>query len=153
CRKHANRNPAAMMYGRPMTIEDHQNSRWIAEPLRLLDCSLESDGASAVLLTSTERALDFPHKPAYLVAGGQAIGPIFIRMPGFWTWPRDEIGAAAAGRRLWARAGLRPSNIDVAFFYDFFTSVVLLDLEDYGFCEYGAARAFAAAGELEWPDG
>jgi acetyl-CoA acetyltransferase len=153
CRKHANRNPAAMMYGRPTTLEDHQHSRWIAELLRMLDCSLESDGASAVLLTSAERARDFPHPPAYLVAGEQAIGPVFIRMPGVWTWPRDEIGAAAAGRRLWARAGLGPADIDVAFFYDFFTSMVLLDLEDYGFCGYCDAGHFPEAGNLEWPDG
>src|SRR5439155_19041163 len=79
--------------------------------------------------------------------------PVFIRLPGFWTWPRDQIGAAAAGRRLWEHSGLGPADMDVAFFYDFFTSVVLLDLEDYGFCEYGAAGHFAEDGNLEWPNG
>src|SRR5262245_27112466 len=153
CRKHANRNPAAQMYGRPMTLEDHQNSRWIAEPLRLLDCCLESDGASAVVLASAERARDLRQKPAYVLAGAQAAGSNHMRMSTFWNRPREEFGAPVVARQLWARAGVRPSDIDVAQFYDDFTGVVLLALEDYGFCAPGEAGPFAAAGNLEWPDG
>jgi acetyl-CoA acetyltransferase len=152
-RKHANRNPAAQMYGRPMTLEDHQNSRWIAEPFRLLDCCLESDGASAVILTSAERARDLRQKPAYIVAGAQAAGSNHMRMSTFWNRPRAEFGAPVVARQLWARAGVRPSEIDVAEFYDDFTGVLLLALEDYGFCAPGEAGPFAAAGNLEWPDG
>ena len=69
CRTHAQTNPNAVMRGRPITIEDHQNSRMIADPLRLLDCCLETDGGAAVVITSAERARDLKHKPAYIMAG------------------------------------------------------------------------------------
>lgn len=153
CRKHANRNPAAQMYGRPMTLEDHQNSRWIAEPLRLLDCCLESDGASAVILTSAERARDLKQKPAYVLAGAQAAGSNHLRMSTFWNRPREEFGAPVVSKQIWKQAGIRPADIDAAMFYDFFTNMVLLALEDYDFCKIGETGDFVASGNLEWPNG
>src|SRR3989304_8243730 len=74
-RKHAQRNPRAVMYGRPITIEDHQNSRMVADPLRLFDCCLESDGAAAVVLTSAERARNLKQRPVYVIAAFQGGGP------------------------------------------------------------------------------
>src|ERR1700688_2126391 len=70
-RKHAAKNPKAYFYEKPITIEDHQNSRWIAEPLRLLDCCQETDGAGAILVTSPERAKDLKHRPAVIEAASQ----------------------------------------------------------------------------------
>src|SRR3954469_23549176 len=78
-RKHAAKNPKAYFYDKPITIEDHQNSRWIAEPLRLLDCCQETDGGVALVITSPERAKDLKHRPAVIEAGSQGASPTSIR--------------------------------------------------------------------------
>src|ERR1700726_3569694 len=74
-RKHAAKNPKAYFYEKPITIEDHQNSRWIAEPLRLLDCCQETDGAVAIVVTSAQRAKDLKNRPAVIEAGAQGASP------------------------------------------------------------------------------
>lgn len=116
-RKHAANNPKAWFYQRPITLEDHQNSRWIAEPLRLLDCCQESDGAQALVIVSTERARDLPHPPAVICAAAQGVGPQQISMSSYY---RDEIErmpeVQLVAHQLWAQAGLsvgrstRPSS-------------------------------------------
>ncbi|BCQ07825.1 lipid-transfer protein [Mycobacterium heckeshornense] len=149
-RKHAANNPKAWFYQRPITLEDHQNSRWIAEPLRLLDCCQESDGAQALVIVSTERARDLPHPPAVICAAAQGVGPQQISMSSYY---RDEIErmpeVQLVAHQLWAQAGLSVGEIDAAVIYDAFTPMVLLQLEEYGFCGIGEAKDFIADGNLE----
>jgi acetyl-CoA acetyltransferase len=140
-RLHAARNPNAQMR-EPITIEDVLNSRMIADPLHLLDCSLVSDGGAAVILTSAERAMDFPHAPVYLLGSGEGHGHEHISQArSLTTSAALESGAAA-----YKMAGLGPGDIDVAQIYDCFTPVVLIELEDLGFCKKGEAGAFVADG-------
>lgn len=151
-RAHAVRNPRAVMRT-PMTIADHHASRMIADPLRLFDCCIETDGAVAMLVTSAERARDLRQPPAYVLAGAMAGGGHHIRLSTFWERRRADDGAPRAGRRLWAMAGVRPADVDVAFFYDFFTPLVIMALEDYGFAPVGEGGRFVEGGGLAWPDG
>jgi acetyl-CoA acetyltransferase len=141
-RRHAGRNPAAQMRD-AISIEDVLNSRMIADPLHLLDCSLVSDGGAAVILTSVERAADFPHDPVYILGAGEGHGHEHISQARSLT----TSAAVDSGRLAFEMAGLRPADIDVAGIYDCFTPVVLIELEDLGFCEKGEAGAFVAAGE------
>lgn len=151
-RAHAARNPNAVMR-QPITLEDHQHSRWIAEPLRLLDCCLETDGACAVVVTSAERARDLKQPPAYILAGAQAEGPIHIQMADYLThWQSNTAGHYVA-EQIYGMAGVGPADIDAAMFFDHFSPAVLLSLEDYGFCPRGESGGFVAAGEHAWPHG
>jgi 17-hydroxy-3-oxo-4-pregnene-20-carboxyl-CoA lyase len=151
-RAHAARNPHAVMRT-PLTLTDHQQSRWIAEPLRLLDCCLETDGGCAVVVTSAERARDAPQRPAYILAGAQAEGPIHIQLADYFQHWKEATGGRAVATQLYGMAGVTPSDIDAAMFYDHFSPAVLLSLEDYGFCQPGESGPFAAAGNLAWPHG
>ena len=151
-RAHAARNPHAVMR-EPITLADHQASRWIAEPLRLLDCCLETDGACAVIVTSAERARDCRQRPAYLLAGAQAEGPIHIQMADYLAHWRDHTAGSYVAEQLYGMADVQPRDIDAAMFFDHFSPAVILSVEDYGFCERGGGGAFVAAGEHAWPDG
>jgi acetyl-CoA acetyltransferase len=148
-RMHAATNPNAWFYGRPVTLADHQASRWIVEPLRLLDCCQESDGAVAVVVTSAERARDLRQRPAVIRAAAQGSGPGQFTMNSYY---RDELGLPEMGvvaRQLWQQAGAKPQDIRVAVLYDHFTPYVLLQLEELGFCPRGQARHFIAGGAIE----
>jgi acetyl-CoA acetyltransferase len=149
-RRHAATNPHAWFYQRPITLADHQASRWIAEPLRLLDCCQESDGAVAVVVTGPARARDTPHRPAVIRAAAQGSGADQFVMTSYY---RDELTGlpemGVVARQLWAQAGIRPSDIRVAVLYDHFTPYVLLQLEELGFCPRGEARHFIADGAIE----
>jgi acetyl-CoA acetyltransferase len=151
-RSHAVRNPHAVMRT-PMTIADHHASRMISDPLRLLDCCLETDGAVALIVTSAERARDCRQRPAWILAGAMAGGGHHIRLSTFYERERREDGAPRVARQLWAMAGLRPADVDVAFFYDFFTPLVIMAVEDYGFAPPGEGGRFVEGGGLAWPDG
>ena len=149
-RRHAAANPAAWFYQRPITLADHQASRWIVEPLRLLDCCQESDGAVAVVVTSLERARDLRRPPAVVQAAAQGSGPDQFTMTSFY---RDdmtglpEMGVVA--RQLWQQAGIGPADVRTAVLYDHFTPYVLMQLEELGFCPRGEARHFIAGGAIE----
>ena len=152
CRDRANANPAAQMYGRPLTVEECFAARPIADPLRLFDCCLETDGACAVVVTSAERAADCA-QPAVLVrsvAQGTGAG-----MRGGMMFPalmRDELTSLpsrAVADTLFRRAGLQPDDVDVAQLYDCFTITLLLQLEDYGFCKPGEAGPYVGSGALD----
>jgi acetyl-CoA acetyltransferase len=149
-RKHAARNPRAFFYGKPITIEEHQASRWIVEPLHLLDCCQESDGGVALVVTSTERARDLRHPPAVIRAAAQGSGPDQYVMTSYY---RDGLTGlpemGLVGEQLWRQAGLAPEDVDAAMLYDHFTPFVLLQLEELGFCPRGEARHFIADGALE----
>jgi acetyl-CoA acetyltransferase len=148
-RKHAANNPHAWFHGKPITLEDHQASRMIVDPLHLLDCCQESDGAVALVVTSAERARDLPHPPALVRAAAQGSGPDQFVMTSYY---RDELGLqemGLVGRELWRQSGLSPHDIDTAVLYDHFTPFVLMQLEELGFCGRGEARGFIADGSIE----
>jgi acetyl-CoA acetyltransferase len=149
-RRHAATNPAAWFYGRPITLAEHQASRWIVEPLRLLDCCQESDGGVAVVVTTAERARDLPQLPAVVAAAAQGSGADQFTMTSFF---RDDIAAlpemGVVARQLWAQAGIGPGDVDVAVLYDHFTPYVLMQLEELGFCARGEAGHFIADGAIE----
>lgn len=148
-RRHAATNPAAFFYGKPITLEDHQASRMIADPLHLLDCCQESDGAVALVVVSAERARDLPQTPALITAAAQGAGADQFVMTSYY---RDDIGIpeiGVVGRQLWAQSGLAPDDIATAVLYDHFTPYVLMQLEELGFCGRGQARDFIADGAIE----
>jgi len=149
-RKHAATNPDAWFYGRPITIEDHQASRWVVEPvLRLLDCCQESDGGVALVVTSAQRARDLRHTPAYIAAAAQGATFDGEMMTSYY---RDEISGlpemAVVADRLWRQSELTPADISTAFLYDHFTPFVLVQLEELGFCARGEAKDFATVENL-----
>ncbi len=149
CRKHAATNPDAWFYGKPITIEDHQASRMIADPLHLLDCCQESDGAVAIVVTSTERARDLRAGAVPILAAAQGSAADQFVMTSFY---RDDIGIpemGVVGRELWRQSGLAPTDIDTAVLYDHFTPYVLMQLEELGFCGRGEAPAYVADGAIE----
>ena len=146
-REHAQRNPNAMMR-KPMTMEDYLNVRWVSEPLRLFDCCLESDGALALVMTTPERAKDLK-QPAVLVrAASQGIGPDHLVMANYFTPNPMETPAKFAAQELWRLAGMGPDDIDCAQFYDAFSPLVVISLEEYGFCKPGEGGPYAAEGNL-----
>ena len=146
-REHAQRNPHAMMR-KPMTMEDYLNVRWVSEPLRLFDCCLESDGALALVMTTPERARDLK-QPAVLVrAASQGIGPDHLVMANYFTPNPMETPARFAAQELWRLAGMGPGDIDCAQFYDAFSPLVVISLEEYGFCKSGEGGPYAAEGNL-----
>jgi acetyl-CoA acetyltransferase len=152
CRAHAARNPRALKR-QPMTLADHQASRPVSEPLRLLDCCLESDAAAALVVTSLDRARDTAQRPVRVVAGTQGTGAQVGRMLDWHKpFPLEASGVAAAAA-LYRQAGLGPDDIDCAQLYDSFTPFVLFALEAYGFCARGEGGRFAADGQLQWPHG
>ncbi|MEU6755395.1 lipid-transfer protein [Streptomyces sp. NPDC046685] len=148
-RRHAANNPAAYFHGKPITLADHAASRWIVEPLRLLDCCQETDGGQAVVVTTTERARDLRHAPAVITAAAQGAGR---RQEGMTSFYRDDLTGLpemdVVARQLWRTSGLRPCDIDVGILYDHFTPFVLMQLEEFGFCKPGEAADFVAADAL-----
>jgi acetyl-CoA acetyltransferase len=150
-RSHAVRNPNALMRT-PMTLEDHHASRWVAEPLRLLDCCIETDGGTAIVLTSAERARNRPRPPAWVHASVQCMGPAHHHPHDWFGFDRRRWMTAAA-ERLWGLAGARPADVDAVMLYDHFTPMVLLALEDWGFCGEGESGAFVEGGTIRGPTG
>ncbi|HXW35111.1 MAG TPA: lipid-transfer protein [Acidimicrobiales bacterium] len=152
-RKHANRNPAAVMYSKPMTHEDYMAARWISEPLCLFDNCLETDGALACVVVSAERARDLRQPPVYIHAFAQGLPSQHQTMVNFFNDDPLSGPAWACARRLWRNAEFGPADVDVAQIYDAFTPLIPLSLEGYGFCERGEGAAFTEGGNLEWGKG
>jgi 17-hydroxy-3-oxo-4-pregnene-20-carboxyl-CoA lyase len=149
-RKHAATNPKAWFYEKPITLEEHQQSRWIVEPLHLLDCCQESDGAQAIVVTSVERARDLPEAPAIINSAAQGAGADQDMMTSYYRHSitgLPEMGLVA--RQLWNTTGLGPDDIHTAVIYDHFTPLVLPQLEEFGFCERGEAKEFLRDGNVE----
>jgi acetyl-CoA acetyltransferase len=129
----------------PMTIEDYHASRWIAEPLHLLDCCLVSNGGVAVIVSSADAAKDMKQPPAYIWGMGQG-HPGDLKRAG---WDVDtNTGAPIAKERAFSMAGIELDDIDVCQIYDCYTYTVLVTLEDYGFCSKGEGGPFVADGKL-----
>ncbi|HEY3699947.1 MAG TPA: lipid-transfer protein [Spongiibacteraceae bacterium] len=149
-RRHAATNPAAWFYQKPITLEDHQNSKWIIEPvLRLFDCCQESDGGVAIVLTSAERARDLKQKPVRIAATTQAVPKGTGGVTNFYL---DELAQFKEGEvmaaELYRQSGLCPADIQVAMIYDHFTPTVLMQLEALGFCKLGEAKDFVKDGNI-----
>ena len=151
-RAYAAANPHSVMGSRPLTLEDHQASRLVADPYRLFDCCLETDGACALVVTTAERAADLAQPPVAVLGcaqgadGAQLGGPMAnagSSAEGYGTG-----GGARVAARLYARAGLGPADVDVAQLYDNFSGQVVFGLEDFGFCGPGEGGPFAASGAL-----
>jgi len=149
-RKHAATNPKAWFYGKPITLEDHQASRWIVDPLRLLDCCQETDGGQALVVTITERARDLANAPALVAGAAQGSAKGQESMVSYY---RDDIAGlpemGLVARQLWAQSGLGPADVQTAVIYDHFTPFVLQQLEEFGFCARGEAKDFIADGAIE----
>jgi acetyl-CoA acetyltransferase len=153
CRRRANANPAAQMYERELDRDGYFASRMIADPLRVFDFCLETDGAAAVLVTSAERARDLAQKPALIRSVAQATTPRLgpgQMYPVLMSDSLTDLSSARVAKRLYERAGLGAADVDVAQLYDCFTITVFLQLADYGFCKPGDAAAFVADGALEF---
>jgi acetyl-CoA acetyltransferase len=149
-RRHAATNPAAWFYGKPITLEEHQASRWIVEPLHLLDCCQETDGGQALVVTSLERARDLPHPPAVIKAAAQGAGADQDMMTSYY---RDDLlglpEMAVVADQLWGTSGLTAADMQAAILYDHFTPYVLYQLEELGFCGRGEAKDFVRDGNIE----
>jgi acetyl-CoA acetyltransferase len=147
--------PKALMRT-PMTLDSYFNARMIADPLCLFDFCLESDGAVAVIVTSEERARDLRQRPVHVhacVQGGSGdwAGAFF------WQNQPDDIysssGHRSIAKRLYEKAGMGPSDIDVALIYDHFSPMVVMQLEDYGFCKIGEGGPFVESGAIRMKGG
>ena len=149
---HAQRNPRAVRYGRPLSREEYHASRWIAEPFHLFDCCQESDGAAAVALTTAERARDLARPPVYLRAAAAGMerwgGVPAFNEPCFPNGRYWHIG-----EKLWERAGAGPADVDVAQFYENFSGTTLMAISDIGFAPPDGIEEFVSNGNIRWPDG
>ncbi|MBS0641612.1 MAG: thiolase family protein [Acetobacteraceae bacterium] len=143
-RKWAQMSPWAQMR-KPMTMEDHHASRWIAEPLRLLDCCLVSNGAVAVVVTSPERARDLKQPPVHVLGYAQCAPGDNLRTD---RHPAVETGAKYSGPKAFQMAGITLNDIGTCQLYDCYTYTVLVSLEDYGFCKKGEGGPFIEDGKL-----
>jgi acetyl-CoA acetyltransferase len=155
-RENAMRRPTALRR-EPLTLDDYFNARMISDPLCLYDYTMESDGAVAAVITSADRAKDLRHPPVHIMGSanggagrwGSAIFTYF-QMP-------DEYFASSGHRtvakRMYEMAGVTPADVDVALLYDHFSPLVIMQLEDYGFCPIGEGGPFVAEGNIRWPNG
>src|SRR6202008_4685273 len=133
-------NEKAMMR-EPITTADVLNSRWVAEPLHLLDCCLVTDGGGAVVVTTAERARNGRKTPVWVLGHGEAhTHNTIANMPDLAT----HQAAVASGHDAFAMAGLMPADVDIAEIYDSFTSTVIMTLEALGFCGRGEGGAFVS---------
>ena len=149
-RKHAVNNPAAFFHGKPLTMEEHQSSRMIADPLRLFDCCQETDGGTACIITTPELAKDLKQPGALIRGVAQAAGADQEVMTSFY---RPNIACLPemdlVAKQVWETSGMGPNDIDAAIIYDAFSPIVMWQLESFGFCEPGEAKDFIKDGALE----
>jgi len=148
-RDHAVKNPAAFFYGKELTLDDYLNARMIVDPLRLYDCCQETDGGCACVVTTPERARDLDAKSAVIRGVAQAAGREQEVMTSFYRERITEIREMdLVAKQCYEISGLTPDDIDCAVIYDAFSSIVLMQLESFGFCKPGEAKDFVKDGNL-----
>ena len=156
-RDNAQRNPRAVTYGRPLTLDKYLASKWIVDPFRVYDCCLETDGACALIVTTRERARDLAVKPVEILAAVQGSEPDWgTGAMGAHNMPGDAYattGQRQLAKRVFAAAQVTPADISVTQIYDHFSAMVFISLEDFGFCGRGEGPAYVAAGNIAWPHG
>ncbi len=148
-RRHANRNPGAMMHDKELTREAYLGARWISEPLCLFDNCLESDGAAAVVIARRDRAADCRQPPVLVHGFAQSIPAQHQTMTNYFNDDPLKGPAWVCAAHLWRHADFGPADVDVAQLYDAFSPLVILSLEGYGFCARGEGPAFTDDGGLE----
>ncbi len=152
-RAHANRNPNAAMFHKPLTRDAYMESRWISEPLCLFDNCLESDGALAVVIARRDRARDTRTEPVLIHSIAQGLPRQHQTMTNFFTDDPLRGPAWTAAAKLWATAAVGPADVKVAQFYDAFSPLIPLSLEGYGFCARGEGGPFTDNSNTEWGRG
>lgn len=152
-RKHAQLNPRAIMHGRPMTLDNYLESRFISPPFRLFDYCLTNEGANAIILTTAARAKDLKQQPVYIsgVQGVRADRDDFIAFarPGLAVGIQTEFDYVATPQQVYGMAGVTPEDIDGLYIYDSFSTNLWMILERYGFCPTGEAHAWIQGGRIE----
>jgi acetyl-CoA acetyltransferase len=145
-RKNANTNPSAIFHDQTLTTEDVLASEIICEPLHMLEIVMPSAGAAAVLVTSADRAKDARQAPAWLLGAGESVThSSFAQAPTL-----DATGIGIAARSAFSQAGIKPQDVGLASLYDCYTIMVLLSLEEAGFCPRGEAGAFVESHDLTY---
>ena len=144
-RKHACLNPKAIMYGRPITMDDYLNSKVFFAPLRIFDCALEADGANAFIISAADNSFNSSERPVFIMGAAQALPAGLGDRGGNW----EDNGASRLAPELFASAGVTADDIDVVGFYDHFSPVIITKLEDYGFCKRGEGGPFVGEGRIE----
>ena len=149
-RNHAQSNPRAFGYGKPLTMEEYLGAKMIAGPLCLYDCCQETDGGCAILITSAERARDLKQKPAIIRGVTQASTRGQEQMTSYYRSELDSLPEMElAADRVYAMAGLGPDDIDAACLYDAFSSEIIMQLESFGFCGAGEGKYLVREGALD----
>jgi acetyl-CoA acetyltransferase len=150
-RKHASMNPIAMMR-EPFDVEEHQRSRYVCEPLHLLDYCLINDGAACVIVTTAERARDCKKRPVY-ISGMQGLPgsreEFIWAYPGLGVAQQSVFDYTAELQPVYKMAGITPADVDALFTYDAFSILAWIALERWGFCKPGEAPGFTAGGRIE----
>lgn len=145
--KHASNNPKAF-YKQRYTVEDVLNSRWICKPLHLLDCCVETDNATAIIVTSAERARDLRQRPISIMGVAGRVtkkrGDMFYN-----DAPITDVAGKYAAERVFGMAGIGPEDVHITGSYDAFTFTAMLQLEDYGFCKKGEGGDYVSSGIIE----
>ncbi|HXY94127.1 MAG TPA: thiolase [Acidimicrobiia bacterium] len=155
-RANAIRRPTSLQRA-PLTLDEYFDARMISDPMCLYDYTMESDGAVAVIMASAERARDLKQPPVYIM--GSANGGMGRWGPAIFDYFQapDEYFASSGHRpvakRMYEMAGVGPEDVDVALLYDHFSPMVLMQIEDYGFCGIGEGGDFVAEGNIRWPTG
>jgi len=144
-RTSAQENPLALFHGKRATIDDVLASPVVCDPLHLLEVVMPCTGAEAVIVTSAERARDLPHPPAFVLGFGEALEPDPFQREDFLVTPTVQ-----SAQRAFAMAGLAPRDVTLAEIYDCYTSAVLIELEDAGFCKKGEGGPFLEAHDLTY---
>lgn len=155
-RANAIRRPTSIQK-EPLTMDDYFNARMISDPLCLLDYTMETDGAVAVITTSAERARDLKQPPVYIMGSANGgMGRWGSAIFKYFQMPDDYFASSGhrpVAKRMYEMAGVGPEDVDVALLYDHFSPLVLMQVEDYGFCPIGEGGPFIADGNIRWKDG
>ncbi len=145
-RRNAHANPAAIFHDQPLTVDDVLSSEVICEPLRMLEIVMPAAGAAALVVTAADRVVDAAQRPAWLLGAGEAVTHSSLAQ----APDLGETGIGVAAHAAFASAGVDPSQVGLASLYDCYTIMVLLTLEEAGFCKPGEAGAFVASHDLTW---